>query len=205
MPMPTLTARAKPPIRLHVDPCSLRRFTVAEYHQMIEKGILGPDDRVELLEGWIFKKKQQHPPHSSSVSRVNRWLCKVLPNDCSLGCQAPVTLSESEPEPDFFIARGDEGTYDKRHPGPSDIGVLMEVGDSTVLEDRRYKGALYARERIAEFWLINVVDRKIEVYTRPRGGKYQKMVEHSENQTVPLMLDGVKIADNRVGELLAKT
>jgi hypothetical protein len=94
---------------------------------------------------------------------------------------------------------------DSRHPKPSDIGILMEVGDATLLEDRRYKGDLYAQEKIAEFWLINVVERKIEVYTKPRAGTYQKKVEYTAKQIVPLVLDGVKIADIPVSELIAKT
>ena len=80
----------------------------------------------------------------------------------------------------------------------------MEVGDSTMLDDRRYKGELYAKEKIAEFWLINLVDRQIEVHTKPRGGKYQKKIAYAENETVPLILDGVKIADIPVTELMAK-
>src|SRR5262249_16025360 len=111
---------------------------------------------------------------------------------------------DSEPEPDIAIARGEEGTYDARHPRPGDLGVLMEVGDSTALADRRYKGELYARAKVPEFWLINVVSRTIEVYTRPRGAKYQKKVDYSEKQSVPLVLDGVKIAEIPVSELLVK-
>ena len=119
--------------------------------------------------------------------------------------QAPITLAESEPEPDVTLARGEEHIYDARHPKPADIGVLMEVGDSTVLSDRRYKGALYAQAKIPEFWLINVVTRRVEVYTKPRAGKYQKPVVYAEGEDVPLILDGVKIADNPVSELLAKS
>jgi len=119
--------------------------------------------------------------------------------------QGPITLSDSEPEPDVVLARGEIGQYDHRHPTPKDVGVLMEVGDSTVLDDRRYKGILYAREKVPEFWLINIPARKVEVCTKPRAGKYQKKVEYTEKQTVPLFLDGVKIADIPVSELMAKS
>jgi Uma2 family endonuclease len=186
------------------DPFALRRFSVAEYHKMIDAGILTPNDRVELLEGWIVQKMPQNPPHSSSVGRVNRCLGRILPNDWSLRVQCPITLSESEPEPDIVVARGKEGTYDKRHPKPTDIGLVMEIADSSLLEDRRYKGALYAREKIAEFWLMNVNERKIEVHTRPRGGRYHKTAEFAHSDLVPLVLDGKKIADIPVAELIAK-
>src|SRR5262249_24099350 len=134
-----------------------------------------------------------------------RRLDKVLPPHWTMGVQAPITLSDSEPEPDITLARGEEETYDARHPEPKDIGVLMEIGDSSVLDDRRDKGELYAKAKVLEFWLINLVTRKIEVYTKPRGAKFQKNVEYSEKQAVPLVLDGLKIADIPVSELMAKS
>ena len=74
-----------------------------------------------------------------------------------------------------------------------------------MIADRRYKGKLYAKEKIPEFWLIDLVKRKAEVYTKPRSGKYQKKVEYTEKEAVPLVLDGVKIADIAVNELIAKS
>src|SRR5690349_5855689 len=136
--MSALTTVTMPFERIANDPLWLRRFSVEEYHRMIETGILTTNDRVELLEGWIVNKMPQNPPHRGSVSRLNRWLGRVLPDNWSLSCQGPITLSDSEPEPDITIARGEEGTYDARHPEPADIGILMEVGDSSILADRRY-------------------------------------------------------------------
>ena len=202
--MSTLTMTAKPPKRQVIDAFRLRRFSTDEYHKMIESGILTSNARVELLEGWIIKKMSQNPPHAGSVCRINRWLGRCLPDAWSFRCQGPITLADSEPEPDFTLARGEQGTYDCRHPGPSDIGIVLEVADSTLLADRRYKGTLYANEKIPEFWLINLVKRKIEVYTKPRGGKYGKKVEYAETDAVPLILDGVKVADVSVAELMAK-
>jgi Uma2 family endonuclease len=201
--MSTLTTLARPPERIVNDPSSLHRFTVAEYHHLVESGILTPADRAELLEGWIVNKMSQNPPHASTLRRIRRRIDKLLPADWTLCVQAPITLSESEPEPDITLARGDEDQYDTRHPEPGDIGLLIEVADSSVMSDRRYKGELYARAKVPVFWLVNLDSRKIEVYTRPRGGKYQKQVEHTEEQAVPLLLDGVKIADIPVSELMA--
>jgi hypothetical protein len=196
---------ANPLKRIANDPLWVRRWTVAEYHEMIELGFLTPDDRVELLEGWIVNKMSQNPPHRSSVGRVVKRIARVLPDAWTMSVQGPITLSDSEPEPDITLARGDEEVYDTRHPEPADIGVLIEVGDSTVLDDRRYKGILYAQEKVPEFWLINIPARKVEAYTKPRGGKYQKKVEYTEKQNVPLILDGVKIAPIPVRELMAKS
>jgi Uma2 family endonuclease len=202
--MSALSTAANPLERIAEDPLWLRQFSVAEYHKMIETGILRSGDGVELLEGWIVNKMTQNPPHRSSVSRVVRRIGRVLPDTWTMQVQGPITLSDSEPEPDLAIARGVEETYDARHPKPSEIGVLIEVGDSSVLLDRRYKGGLYAQARIPEFWLINLVRRLLEVYTKPRNGKYQKKVEYTETQKVPLILDGVKIAEIPVSELIPK-
>jgi Uma2 family endonuclease len=198
------TTIAEPLERLLRDPFALRRFSVGEYHKMFTAGILKPNDRVELLRGWIVKKMPQNPPHSGSVGRINRRLARVLPEDWSLRVQCPITLSDSEPEPDIVLARGQEGTYDKRHPKAGDIGRLIEVGDATLLDDRRYKSAIYAQARIAHFWLINVARRTVEVYTRPRGGKYQQDREFTVGESIPLILDGVAVDAIPVGGLIAR-
>jgi len=136
---------------------------------------------------------------------MNRAVAQILPSNWSLRIQCPITLSDSEPEPDITLARGAEGTYDRRHPTAAEIGVLMEVGDTSVISDRRYKGKLYAKAKIPEFWLINLVKHAIEVYTKPRGGKYQKRLVYTQDELVPFVLDGVKVADLAVGELLAQS
>jgi len=203
--MSTLSTVPKPPERIANDPYWLRQFSVAEYDKMVQNGILTPDHRVELLEGWIVNKMPQNPPHRNSVSRVVRRVSKVLPDNWHMSVQGPIKLRDSEPEPNITLARGVEGVYDKRHPEPTDIGALMEVGDSSLLDDRRYKGTLYAREKIPVFWLINVVERKVEVYTDPQAGEYRNKVEYAENESVPLILDEVKIAEFPVSELIAKS
>ena len=202
--MSSLSTAASPLERIAEDPLWLRQFSVAEYHKMIETGIIPSGERVELLEGWIVNKMTQNPPRRSSVSRVVRRLSRVLPESWTMQVQGPITLSDTEPEPDIAIARGEEEAYDTRHPKASDIGLLIEVGDSSVLLDRRYKGGLYAQARVSEFWLINLVRRILEVHTKPRNGKYQKKVEYTETQKVPLILDGVKIAEIPVSELMPK-
>jgi len=194
-------AKAQPS---EIDPFALRRFSVTEYHKMIKAGILKPDDRVELLEGWIVKKMPQNPPHSSSVTRANRWLARVVPAHWTLRVPMPIALSDSEPEPDIVLARGDAEHYDRRYSKPTDIGLLMEFADSTLLQDRSNKKILYAQARIAAFWLINLVERKLEVYTKPHAGTYRNIGEHVAKERIALVLDGVKIAEAFVHELMPK-
>jgi hypothetical protein len=116
--MSVMTTAAKPLQRILNDPYWLRQFSVAEYHKMVDSGVFASNDRVELLEGWIVNKMLHKPPHASSLTRVVNRIGKVRPDDWTMRVQLPVTLSDSEPEPDISLARGDESTYDTRHPGP---------------------------------------------------------------------------------------
>jgi Uma2 family endonuclease len=181
------------------------RFTVAQYHRMIEEGVFPADDRVELLEGWVVKKMPHNPPHDGTVGRINRRLLRILPDEWLLRVQSAITLRTSEPEPDFAFVRGPEETYFKRHPGPQDIALLIEVADSSLLDDRRQKGPIYARARIPRVWIVDINDACIEVYTRPTAGKfprYRLKEEYGRAWSVPLILGGDELAQVPVRDLL---
>lgn len=181
------------------------RFTVTQYHDMIAAGILTAYDHVELLDGWIVDKMPRNPPHDASLSRTNRRLVRVLPDDWVLRGQSAITLRTSEPEPDFAIVRGPESRYSRRKPRARDVRLLMEVAESTLLFDRGWKLQLYADARIPEYWIINVVDNCIEVYADPKGGRaagYRRQIVYTIEQSVPLVLDGRHIADIPVRDLL---
>jgi Uma2 family endonuclease len=189
-----------------VPPLPVRRFSVAEYHRMIEAGILTEDDPVELLEGWIVPKMPHNPPHDGTVQRVKNRLGRQLPPGWDLRIQCAVTTGESEPEPDGAVVRGDETSYDHRHPGPADIGVLIEVADATLSRDRHEKGRLYARARIPIYWIINLVDRWIEVYTDPDAAAnppaYRTRTDYRPGEQVSVVLDGQTVAMMPVADLL---
>jgi Uma2 family endonuclease len=207
--MPTVITN--PPItaplpRYAVPTLPIRRFSVDEYHRMIDTGILTEDDPVELLEGWIVPKMPHNPPHVGSVQRVSKRLGRRLPAGWDLRMQVPVTIGDSEPEPDGSVVRGDETTYDYRHPGPNDIGALIEIADSTLGRDRSEKGRVYARAGIPYYWIINLVDRWIEVYTEPDSTAtppvYRTRTDYRPGEQVPLVLDGKTVATIPVAELL---
>jgi Uma2 family endonuclease len=186
---------------------TIYRFTVEQYHRMTETGILTDNDRVELLEGLIVDKMPRNPPHDAAITRINRRLLRVLPEDWLLRVQSAVALRDSEPEPDFAIVPGPEEAYDKRHPSPRDIALIVEVADSTLLADRRDKGSLYARARIPEYWIVNISEAKVEVYTRPRGGKtpgYVQGRDYGPDGSVLLVLGGDEIDRIAVKDLLPR-
>jgi hypothetical protein len=172
---------------------------------MVEAGILGPDDRVELVEGSIIAKMPRKPPHDATIARINRRLTPVLPDEWLLRVQSAITLRDSEPEPNLAIVRGPEEVYFERHPRPRDIGLLIEVADRTLLSDRQTKGGLYAQARIAQYWIINLVASVVQVYTQPRAGKfpaYRQQHDYGKEDVVPLILDDEELERIPVRELM---
>jgi hypothetical protein len=189
-----------------MSPYPVRRFSVGEYHRMIQAGILTEEDRVELLEGWIVPKMPHNPPHDGTIQLANKRIGRRLPSGWDIRVQSAITTSDSEPEPDLAVVHGDESTYLNRHPGPVDIGVLIEVADTTLATDRTDKGRLYARASIAVYWIINLVDRQVEVYTDPTGPdpnpSYRQHHVYDLQAAVPLVLDGQEHGTIPVRELL---
>jgi Uma2 family endonuclease len=188
-------------------PRTLYRFSVKQYHRLIEEGILTADDRVELLRGWVISKMPLNPPHNIAITRINRRLLPLLPEPWLLQVQGAITLRGSEPEPDFAIVRGPEESYYRRKPAARDLALVIEVADSSLLADRRDKGRLYAQARIPEYWIINLNSSQVEVYLQPRAGRspgYQQQRQYALDESVPLTLDGQVIAHVPVRELLPR-
>src|SRR5437764_10636552 len=148
---------------------SIPRCSVARYQRMIEAGILTPDDKVELLENYVVLKMPRNPPHDSTIQRMLESLFPRRPAGWSLRVQSAVELSDSQPEPDFAVVRGSAADYETRHPAPADVALLIEVADSSLLRDQRDKTRIYARAGIICYWIINIPDRRVEVYTQPSG------------------------------------
>jgi len=183
----------------------LHRFSVDQYEKMIEAGILTSADRVELIEGIVVQKMTQHPPHAVAIDFALDALHPLLPDGWRLREQKPIKLSNSEPEPDLVIVRGPLQRYERRHPGPRDIALLLEVADTALEADRQEKGRTYARAHIPVYWIINLIDRQVEVYTEPKGGKtpaYRRRMDYTFKAQVPLRIEGNEVGQVSVSELL---
>jgi hypothetical protein len=181
------------------------RFTVAQYHRMIDTNVLTANDRVELLDGVIVPKMVHKPPHVGTIGRINRVLMRLPPDAWILRVQSAITLATGEPEPDFVIARGPEEVYFKRQPTSRDIALVIEVADATLLDDRKRKGSLYAAGRIPVYWNVDLVQARIEIHTNPKGGKlptYRQRHDNELKDDAPLVLDGREIARIAVRKLL---
>jgi Uma2 family endonuclease len=184
----------------------VRPFTVREYHQLLETGILKSGDPFELLNGWIVPKMTIHPPHNKAVRLLNRRFSRLLSDDWILQIQGSITLPPAnEPEPDVVVAFGPEDRYVGVNPGPRDIVLIVEVADSSLSEDRDEKLIIYARAHIPEYWIVNLIDRQIEVYTQPRGGRnprYGQRKDYGSGEKVAVMLAGIHAGDIGVDEVL---
>jgi hypothetical protein len=133
-------------------------------------------------------------------------LLSRLPAGWILRVQSAITTQDSEPEPDIVVARGPGLRYFSSHPQPKDIGLVIEVSDTTLNEDREVKGRLYARARLPIYWIVNLPDGRIEVYTDPRSGKkpaYRSRSDYAVPQSLPLILEGHEVAGIDTRELLA--
>jgi Uma2 family endonuclease len=183
-----------------------RRFSVAEYHKLIDIGLLTEDDDLELLDGHLVTKMSRNPAHDGTLNKVEKRLQRVLPHGWDTRNQSAITLSFSEPEPDFLIVRDEPSGYTTRHPTPADAGLVVEVSNTTLDTDREDKIPLYASAGIPTYWIVNVVDRIIEVYTDPDPAAsppaYRTRTDFAPGSAVPLVLDGTVVASLPVDDLL---
>ncbi|NEO48565.1 MAG: Uma2 family endonuclease [Moorea sp. SIO4A3] len=182
------------------------RFRVEQYHQMIRWGILGEDDPVELLEGWLIPKMPKNPPHRASTKLTRNALEAIIPNGWYVDAQEPITLDNSEPEPDLVIVKGDTRDYLDRHPGASDLALVVEIADSTLERDRTLKKGIYARAGISVYWIVNLIDKQLEVYTQPidlaTTPTYQQRQDYKPSEQVSVLIDGSPIGSLTVQDLL---
>jgi Uma2 family endonuclease len=173
---------------------------------MIQAGILTEDDPVELLEGWLVTKMPKNPPHSATTRLIRKALTQILPDGWYVDSQEPVTMKDSEPEPDVVIVRGELRDYLNRHPGPADVALVVEVADATLRRDQITKKRVYAEARIPVYWVVNLPGKQFEVYTKPfeRGlnAGYQERQFFRRGDEVPVVIDGQEIGRLSVEDLL---
>ncbi len=159
------------------------RLTVAQYHEMLRIGILKSGESVELIEGLLVRKMTKGTAHTFACFQLRQAAELVIGKQLHVRIQEPITLDRSEPEPDLAIVLGGPGDYLKSHPGPTSVVLVVEVAEASLTIDRTAKLAVYARNQIAEYWIVNLVDRCFEVYSLPTGpteppGFRQRLIYH---------------------------
>ena len=189
-----------------VSPDVIWRFSVDQYHAMIQAGILTENDPVELLEGWLITKMSKNPKHRIATRLVRQALEKIVSSGWYVDSQEPLTTVDSEPEPDGMVVRGETREYPDRHPGPQDVALVVEVADSSLQRDRSLKKRLYAAAGIPVYWIVNLLTNQIEVYTEPSGPAekpdYQQQQNYGLEDAIPIVIDDREAGRLSVREVL---
>jgi Uma2 family endonuclease len=182
----------------------LHRITVDEYERIVASGALEDPARIELIDGYMVDKMAKSPGHSFSTIEAQQALSGRLPAGWSARMEQPVRIpAYDEPEPDISIVRGTNANYRSRVPGPADVAMLVEVSDSTLGQDQGLKLVAYAKDGIAVYWIVNLVDRQVEVYTRPvKAGRYRSRKDYKPGQQVPVVIAGQALRPIAVDDIL---
>jgi hypothetical protein len=186
---PPLPPSAAPPPA--IPPFPVRPLTVEQFEYLVDLGFYG-DEKIELLDGWVVNKMTHGDLASFIIMRLSRQLGRTLSEAVTIRCQLPIRLPRSRPEPDIVVAQGGEERYRTAAPTPDDLLLLVEVSDSILDNDCGPKGRSYARAGITPYWVVNCVDRQVEVYTQPTvihgEPKYEAVARFALGEAVPLRL-----------------
>lgn len=146
-------------------PLTARRWTRLEYERLVALGVFDGEP-LELIDGQLIVAEPQYPSHASGITLVDYTLRAALPPGWIVRVQLPVALDDdSEPEPDVVIVPGRPGDYSRDHPGRP--ALVVEVAESSLAFDREHKASLYARAGVEDYWLVNLIDRVLEVHRVP--------------------------------------
>jgi len=150
------------------------RFNTKDYYRMAETGVLGPEARVELLDGEIIDMSPIGPSHGGVTKRLNDHFTQCSKGRWLVAVQDPVHLDDhSEPQPDLMLLKRSADFYGSRHPGPADVLLLIEVADSSLGYDRERKLPAYASAGISEVWIVNLNEHSVETYRGRHGTGYR--------------------------------
>lgn len=189
-----------------VPPFPQRRFTVREYRRLLRSGALSPELKTELIEGWVVEKMVRDPIHDATLQYVADALQRRVGNDWKLRLQSAVQLDESTAEPDVAVVPGPLGRFRYEHPRPHEVGLLIEISNTTLPYDRGSKRRTYARNNVAHYWVLNVLAREIEVYLDPSGPTeapaYRKQAVLGIDESVELILREKSFGFIPVNELI---
>jgi Uma2 family endonuclease len=177
------------------------RMTIDEFERFTENR----DERYELIDGQPIRKPDMKPPHIWVIERLKRRLERMLSKGLFIRDDKPVEFSGSYlPRPDIAVVRGDEDTYETRYPLPEDVALLIEVSITTLSDDQGKKRRVYSSSNIAVYWIINAVDRQVEVYTDPGPDGYATCDVYRPGQSVPVIINGAEAGRIAVNDVLPR-
>jgi Uma2 family endonuclease len=164
------------------------------------------NDQVELIDGYIVGRGEMKPSHVLTTELLKRRIEPMLPSGRFVREDKPVRIPDfDEPRPEIAVVRGDPKVYAHRHPGPEDVSLLVEVSDTTLPRDRGEKWVGYARSGIPVYWIVNLVDRQVEVYTDPTPSGYASRSVYAPSlsaQFAPVVIDGIAVGQIAIADIL---
>ena len=177
-------------------------LTVEEFCRLADEGAFGPNAQVELVDGEVFEMLPVGPFHSNATRRLANYFARLGGERWLVDMQNPVLLNNrSQPQPDFTLLRPLDVEYDTRHPGPRDIILLVEVSESSLRFDRGRKLVAYAKAGIKEYWIVNLLKRRVEIYREPSpDGSYASVTRKQGDDLIAPA--GFPDATMRVADLL---
>ncbi len=176
---------------------TLAKWSVEDYHQMINAGILC-DRKVELLVGEIVEMSPESPIHYYTAKQGTKYLETLLTGKADIRFNGPITLSESEPEPDIAIVRLPESTYQDHHPYAEDIFWIIEVAKSSLKKDLELKLSIYAQARIKEYWVLDLSQKQLIVFRNPENNIYLSQQIINQGMIIPLAFSDIEISVERL-------
>jgi Uma2 family endonuclease len=174
------------------------KWTLEQYHQMIEAGILD-DCAVELLRGEIVQMSPEGTPHASQRISTQDYLGQLLGERAQVRPAAPITLLDgSEPEPDLAIVHRRSDYYRSHHPYPENIFWVIEYSNTSLEKDLGIKAEIYAKAGIQEYWVVNLKENKLIVFRDPIRGRYQSCREYTQGDIRPIAFPDIVIPVSRL-------
>jgi Uma2 family endonuclease len=203
------TAALTQPMTLPVDPgwvpSSLYRLTLEQYEAMVDSGIFTGRDRVHLINGFLVAKMIQNDPHATADELCGDELARVIPPGWHVRSAKPIRIPspgrDSKPEPDRSVARGHVRDYSRRSPEPADMALVVEVSDAS-LDDDRKQAEIYGRVGIPFYWIVNLVDGQVEVYSNPGPSGYQSLDVLAPGHVLTVIIDSVEVGEVPVANIL---
>ena len=173
------------------------KWSINEWHELIDSGLLA-GKKLELLEGEIVQMSPEGIPHSYTQQSVSDYLSELLRGKAYIRDAHPITLDNSEPEPDIAIVHLPSRIYAQHHPYPQDIYWLIEVSNQTLTKDLERKTVTYARNNIAEYWVIDLKKNRLVVHTNPQNNCYSQIVEYKSGSIFPQAFPDLSIPLDRL-------
>jgi Uma2 family endonuclease len=203
--MSSMAQPVPPPISVSPSLAArLSRLTVDQYDRMVENGTIGDTEELELIEGLLVTKMGRNRPHVQAGKMGLEALLRIVPPGWHVAKEDPFVASDwSKPEPDLALVRGRVADYSGRDVTATDLGLVVEIADSSLAEDRHVMGRLYAAGGIPAYWIINLIDRRVEVYNDPDpAGGYRRETVFRPGDEIPVVLDGLDAGPIPVMDLL---